>query len=210
MSTQPAYARRSNPLRVEWVGSIGRITIDGVLWAAVEWSETRQARCIGDAEGHCLGHRHHIPGKEADKDAAVMLAMIRDGRMPTPAEASQCRKDRLQRRRQRPSEQRRRQHREKEKQLLTARSKAEREEFSELPLCEVLADAFVSADPGLSRSNSFASLRPRLISYVEHAIAVLEFESGSRYRSIFPAQRESGRLQRALEIRQFLKPKDQR
>jgi hypothetical protein len=184
----------------------------GVLWTAVEWSERRQAWCIEDAEGHCLRHRDHIHGNEADKDAAVMLAtaMIHDGRMPTPAEASQCRKDRLQRRRQRPSEQRRRQHREKEKQLLTARSKAEREEFSELPLCEVLADAFVSVDPGLSRSNSFASLRPRLISYVEHAIAVLEFESGSRYRSIFPAQRESGRLQRALEIRQFLKPKDQR
>jgi hypothetical protein len=145
--------------------------MDGVLWAAVEWSETRQPRCIGDAEGHCLGHRHHIPGKEADKDAAVMLAMIRDGRMPAPAEASQCRKDRLQRRRQRPSEQRRRQPREKEKQLLTARWKAEREEFSELPICEVLADAFDSVDPGLWRS-----LRPRLISCVEHAITVLEFQ----------------------------------
>jgi hypothetical protein len=181
--------------------------MDGVLWAAVEWSETRQAWCIEDVEGHCLRHRDHIHGKVADKDAAVMLAtaMIRDGRMPTLAEASQCRKDRLQRRRQRPSEQRQRQLRKKENQLLTARWKAEREEFSELPLYEVLADAFDLADLDLWRSNSFASLRPRLISYVEHAIAVLEFQS------IFLAQREAERrLQTAREILQLLKPKGRR
>jgi hypothetical protein len=141
----------------------------GVRWAAVEWSERRQAWCIEDAEGHCFRHRDHIHDEEVGKNAAVMLAtaMIRNGRMPTPAEASQCRKDRLQRRRQRPSEQRRRQRRKKEIQLLTARWRAEREEFSELPLCEVLADAF-DLDPNLGRSNSFASLRPRLISCVEH------------------------------------------
>ena len=105
----------------------------GVLWAAVEWSETRQAWCIEDAEGHCLGHRDRIHGKEADKDATVMLptAMIRDGRMPKPAEASRCRKDRLQRWRQRPSEQCRRRRRRERKGLLTAGWKAEQEEFSE-------------------------------------------------------------------------------
>ena len=87
----------------------------------------------------------------------------------------------------------------------------EREEFSELPLCEVLADAFVSVDPGLWRSNSFASLRPRLISRVEHAITVLEFQSGSRYGTIFLAQREAERrLQRAREILRPLKPEDRR
>jgi hypothetical protein len=118
------------------------------------------------------------------------------------AEASQCRKDRLQRRRQR---------REKEKGLLTARWKAEQEEFSELPLYKGLADAFDLAGPDLWRSNTFASLRPRLISYVEHAIAVLEFQSGSRYGSIFLAPREAERrLQRAREILQLLKPEDRR
>jgi hypothetical protein len=67
------------------------------------------------------------------------------------------------------------------------------------------------ADPDLWRSNTFASLRPRLISYVEHAIAVLEFQSGSRYGSIFLAPREAERrLQRAREILQLLKPDDRR
>jgi len=113
--------------------------------------------------------------------------------------------------RQRPSEQRRRPRREKEKGLLTAGWKAEQEKFSELPLYEGLADAFDLADPDLWRSNTFASLRPRLISYVEHAIAVLEFQSGSRYGSIFLAPREAERrLQRAREILQLLKPEDRR
>ena len=80
-----------------------------------------------------------------------------------------------------------------------------------MPLYEGLADAFALAEPDLLPSNTFASLRPPLISYVEHATAVLEFQSGSRYGSIFLAPREAEpRLQRSREILQLLKPEDRR
>ena len=81
--------------------------------------ERKEVRWGEDAEGRCLKHRDHIHGKEPDKNAAVLLAtaMIRDGRLPTPEAAKQCRKDRLERRRQRPSEQRRRQEQEEEARL---------------------------------------------------------------------------------------------
>jgi hypothetical protein len=83
---------RLRPLSIEWNGddgSIGRIYIDGKLWAAVEWSEKQQRWCIEDAEGRCLSHQAHVHGGDVDKTTAVALAeaMIRDGRMPSPAEA---------------------------------------------------------------------------------------------------------------------------
>ena len=82
---------RQSPIAIAWTddGLIGRLTIDGELWAAVEWSEKRQRWCIEDAEGQCLRHTASIRGAAESKEAAVALAeaMIRDGRMPTPKEA---------------------------------------------------------------------------------------------------------------------------
>jgi hypothetical protein len=48
---------RQKPIAIEWHGdNIGRIKIDGELWAAVEWSEKHQRWCIEDAAGKCLTH----------------------------------------------------------------------------------------------------------------------------------------------------------
>ncbi len=46
MSTDP----RQKPIRIAWTADklIGRLTIDGELWASVEWSEKRQRWCIED------------------------------------------------------------------------------------------------------------------------------------------------------------------
>lgn len=65
------------------------LTIDGELWAAVEWSEKRQRWCMEDAEGRCLKHLSCIHGDAPDRDAASAKAeaMIRDGRMPDPETA---------------------------------------------------------------------------------------------------------------------------
>jgi hypothetical protein len=66
------------------------LTIDGELWAAVEWSTTRRTWCIEDAAGHCLAHCEHIHGGDIDRPTAIALAkeMIVDGRIPTPEEAN--------------------------------------------------------------------------------------------------------------------------
>jgi len=62
------------------------VEIDGALWSEVEWSASRQAWCIQDAEGHCLTHVESIRATAATKAEAITLAtaMIRDGRMPSP------------------------------------------------------------------------------------------------------------------------------
>ena len=87
------YDTRQKPSEVRWHGNIGYITIDGTLWGEVEWSKTRKAWCIQDAQGRCLSHTDHIHASEADKEAAIALAkaMIRDGRMPDPRTALQIR-----------------------------------------------------------------------------------------------------------------------
>jgi len=89
-STESSVAR-GGTLSVSWhaEGLIGRVSLDGVHWASVEWSEKRQAWCIEDVEGRCLTHTASIRGQAASKDEAVALAetMIRDGRMPSPEEA---------------------------------------------------------------------------------------------------------------------------
>ena len=65
------------------------LTINGELWACVEWSPARRAWCVQDASGRCLAHCDAIHGENVDAGTAVRLAkvMIRDGRMPTPEEA---------------------------------------------------------------------------------------------------------------------------
>jgi hypothetical protein len=65
------------------------LTINGVMWAEVEWSPKRRAWCIQDAAGHCLLHIEHIVGENPDVGKALRIArrMIVDGTLPTPEEA---------------------------------------------------------------------------------------------------------------------------
>lgn len=81
--------RRQRPIEVRSRKISEQLVIDGQLWAAVEWSRTRQVFCIEDAAGRCLTHHASIHGEHTDKHEAVALAkaMIRDGRMPTPEDA---------------------------------------------------------------------------------------------------------------------------
>jgi hypothetical protein len=176
--------RRQQPIKLHWVGQIGRLYIDDALWGAVEWSDKRKAWCIEDSEGRCLSHKTHIHGQGAAKEAAVALAeaMIRDGRMPTPEEATKAREERLAKDRARrastPSGKRRAAEREERDRLSKARWDAEDADRKEPPLHEVLAEAFDLTDPNLWRSNSFAMLRPRLIISVRRTIADLENNFG--------------------------------
>jgi hypothetical protein len=73
------------------------LTINGKLWACVEWSASRRAWCVQDASGRCLAHCDAIHGQDIDAQTAVKLAkaMIRDGRMPTPEEAQAQLEERL-------------------------------------------------------------------------------------------------------------------
>jgi hypothetical protein len=75
------------------------LTINGTVWACVEWSPSRRSWCIQDASGRCLAHCDAIHGEHGDAATAVQLAkvMIRDGRMPTPEEAEQQLEERLER-----------------------------------------------------------------------------------------------------------------
>ena len=170
-----------SPIAIAWSddGLIGRLTIDGELWAEVEWSEKRQRWCIQDAEGRCLSHQDHVHGAAADRTAAVSLAeaMIRDGRMPTPEEAKRQADERRNRarekRQQQPAEIRKREQRKRDAEAIDKGWRAQAAE-DEAPLYEALADAFDFADPELWKSNSFAALKPRLVLHLRNAIAVLE------------------------------------
>jgi hypothetical protein len=194
--------RRYKPITIEWVGLIGRLTIDGEMWGAVEWSEKRQAFCIEDAEGRCLSHHSHIHGEDKDKAGAVALAeaMIRDGRMPTPEDANKARQERLKRDRERRAKQPAQIRRQERDRLLMAAWRAEGVERGaevDEPLYEVLANAFDLADQELWKSNSFARLRARLIPYLQSAIASLE---ANRIHVVERHQR----LERAREILKIL------
>jgi hypothetical protein len=82
------------------VGSwLYNLTINGKLWACVEWSASRRGWCIQDASGRCLAHCDAIHGQDIDAQTAVALAkkMIRDGRMPAPEVAQQQLEERLRR-----------------------------------------------------------------------------------------------------------------
>jgi hypothetical protein len=178
---------RQSPIAIAWIldGRIGRLTIGGELWAAVEWSEKKQW-CIEDAEGRCLTHRGSIHGAEASKEAAVALAesMIRDGRMPDPETARKDREERVRRAREKrerqPAEIRKRQERDEQDRRRYDASmnewRARSAEDAAPPLYETLADAFDFADPELWKSNSFAALRPRLELHVRTVIAELEYK----------------------------------
>jgi hypothetical protein len=72
-------------------------------------------------------------------------------------------------------------------------------------LWESLADAFDFADPSLWRSNSFASLRPRLVIHLRHVVAKLEREldhDGKRHKpwggTLEPAHWAKQRVERIM------------
>jgi hypothetical protein len=112
--------------------------------------------------------------------------MIRDGRMPSPekarAEAADRRRVEREKRAARPSEQKRRAEREAEIAASRRRWKARRREEEAQPLHELLADSFDLANPELSKSNTFASLKPRLIIHLEAVIAELEWNRHAHER----------------------------
>jgi hypothetical protein len=154
----------------------------GEHWASVEWSEKRQQWCVEDVEGRCLAHAASIRGQAASKEEAAWLAeaMIRDGRMPSPQEARAQAKERRrierEKRAKQPSEQKRQAHRNATDEAFQRHMEAESEEWSAQPFYEAFDDAFDLADPDLWKSNSFASLKPRLIVQVEAAITNFDHE----------------------------------
>jgi hypothetical protein len=173
---------RSGPIKLKWQGRAGLVAelfIDDALWAFVEWSEKRQQWCIEDSQGRCLTHAADLRGTVDSKQGAIELAtaMSRDGRLPTPLEALQRWDAKRERRRQRPSEVRRRQEREERQErsrdISQAQWDAEWQERKQQPLYEALHEVFDFADPALWRSNSFASLRPRLIVWMRSVVAEL-------------------------------------
>ena len=180
--------RRQLPIRVEWqkrrerVFEDGRILIDGVLWACVEWSEKQQCWCIEDAEGCCLRHQEDERGRAASRHAAVALAreMIRDGRMPSPEQARETRTARRKAVWNKPANVRVRQkRRDKEAEVLAlkqAQRVAEQQNNSQPLLVEALAEAFDFNDLNLWKSNSWAMLRPRLIIHQRAVVAKLAHE----------------------------------
>jgi hypothetical protein len=75
------------------------LTINGRLWACVEWSPSRRGWCIQDGSGRCLAHCDAVHGQDIDAQTAVKLAkaMIRDGRIPCPEDAHEQLAERLRR-----------------------------------------------------------------------------------------------------------------
>ena len=194
---------RHQSIAITWVrnGEVGHLTIGGEHWASVEWSEKRQQWCIEDVEGRCLTHAASIRGSAASKDEAVALAeaMIRDGRMPDPetarAEASERRRAARKKRDKRPSEQKRKAAREAEREASRLKWETEANERNAQPLYETLDESFDLGDPELWKSNSFASLKPRLIVHVDAALADLT------WRAAYENRRETeAKLDRAKAI----------
>ena len=174
--------RRQKPVTLSWrSGEVCRLYIDDELWGAVEWSEKRQAWCIEDAQGRCLSHKSHVHGSAVAKNEAVALAqaMIADGRMPTPEQAKQTRKARLEARRDRPAEITRRQQRQEADRLLQVLMDADFCEREAAPMWEVLDQALDLTDPELWKSNSFAVVRPRLVIALQAYIAKVEYEAAA-------------------------------
>jgi hypothetical protein len=70
------------------------------------------------------------------------------------------------------------------------------------PFYEIFADAFDLADPDLWKSNSFAMVRPRLLTEVRAAIANLEYELHCHRTEKYRSRRAptEAKLARAREI----------
>ena len=176
--------RRQAALTIDWqdAARTGRISINGEYWAAVEWSEKRQAWCIEDAEGRCLTHKASICGEATSKEAAVALAreMILDGRMPSPQQARiehrRLRQERKEKRERQPAQIAKRQAQKQASKLLSDMYSSESADKCAPPLVEELGDAFDFSDPDLWKSNSWAMIRPRLILHQRAVVARLEYE----------------------------------
>ena len=180
---------RTGKLTIAWAAAdegIGAVSLDGVVFARVEWSEKRQAWCVEDAAGQCLRHVGSIKGAAASKEEAVALAeaMIADGRMPDPETAWKEYRERQriarEKRDKQPAQIRKA---EEQRAFDQRRSDASTEKWEAQsadkdagPLYEALADAFDFADPELWKSNSFAALRPRLVLHVRAVVAELEYD----------------------------------
>ena len=191
---------REGKIAIKWAADgIGSITLDGVLFCQIEWSEKKQQWCCEDSQGQCLTHVGSIKGMAKSKDEAVALAeaMVRDGRMPDPetARAEHREREKLREERLRFSREKRRQQpaaiqKCKEQEELNRRLgdasmkdwRAKAEEDKAPPLYETLAEAFDFSDPELWKSNSFAALKPRLVLHVRRVIARLEYELASEAR----------------------------
>jgi hypothetical protein len=183
MSADRTY--RGGKLTIAWSeagrhGLIGRVSLDGEHWASVEWSEKRQQWCIEDVEGRCLTHAASIRGKAASKEEAVALAeaMIRDGRMPSPAEAraTTAPRKRAEQEKKAALKQKCKAQREASHEAFRLAEETENTENEAQPLYEMLDEAFDLASANLWKSNSFAALKPRLILHVDAAIARLAYE----------------------------------
>ena len=209
---------RHRPIKIEWTGDglIGRLTIGGEQWGAVEWTEKRQRWCIEDSEGRCLTHAASIRGMAESKQEAVALGRSHGSRWPNAdpktarAEHEERRRVAREKREQRPSEIRRREERKEQLRRYGDAAweewKARTAEDKAPPLYETLAEAFDFADPELWKSNSFAALRPRLVLHVRHAIAKFEQElayaAGARRWKPTPSETSAleAKLARAREI----------
>jgi hypothetical protein len=157
--------------------------------------------CIEDPFGACLRHTDHVHGQEASRDAAVAFAtaMIADGRMPTPQaararwEAEHAARTARRKTRQTLSDKpenvraRERAKAKRDHSALLGRAARDAEacDDEETPLWESIADAFDFSDPNLWRSNSFSSVRPRLVIWMRSVVARLEYDvddAGKRYK----------------------------
>jgi hypothetical protein len=211
----PAGCVMDGEIAIAWSanGLIGRVSLDGEHWASVEWSEKRNRWCIEDVEGRCLAHAASIRGSADSKEAAIALAqaMIRDGRMPSPkqarAEHDERRRIAREKRARRPAEQKRQADRQARLDAFRQKMDAEWREQEEAPLYEALNEAFDLADPELWKSNSFASLKPRLVIYVTTAVADLEWQVAEARRPRERAFNEQ-RLERARAILEVLKQRE--
>ena len=101
MTAEPDNRRRFGVIETRYQQhgkfAMYNLTINGKLWACVEWSPTRRGWCIQDASGRCPSHCDAIHGQEVDVQTAIKLAkqMIRDGRMPSPEDAQRQLAERL-------------------------------------------------------------------------------------------------------------------
>jgi hypothetical protein len=116
--------------------------------------------------------------------------------MPSPqqarAEHEERRRIAREKRAARPSEQRRKAQREAEMEVCRHMWEAERRDEEAQPLFEALDQAFNLTDPQLWKSNSFASLKPRLIIHLEAEVARLEYDQ-QRWRKSDPQRLERAR-----------------
>ena len=109
--------------------------------------------------------------------------MIADGRMPTPEEARAQRQAAVAKRKaahDKPANvrarQKRKEQQERSQELWLRSSRAKFRDDEETPLWECIADTFDFSDPNLWRSNSFASLRPRLVVWMQAIVTKLEHD----------------------------------